>query len=187
MKQLCSNPNDKYYYRYGGRGIKVCKAWDESFTTFLNDVGEAPSPKHQLGRIDNDGDYEPGNVEWQTARQLANNRTTSRKITVNGVTKTLQQWSRASGISHQRIAHRIDVLGWSPKRAVSEPPQQYTAPHQITFRGRTLSLAEWSKETGINHATLRQRIIVHGWPVERALTEKPKPRKGKATQPQKLA
>jgi hypothetical protein len=74
MKRRCSDPTTHNWHRYGGRGIKVCAEWTSSFESFYDHLGPAPSSAHSIGRIDNDADYEPGNVEWQTAKQQANNR-----------------------------------------------------------------------------------------------------------------
>jgi hypothetical protein len=63
MIQRCQNPRRKSYKHYGGRGIKVCERWHK-FENFLADMGERPGPYHQLNRLNNDGNYEPGNVEW---------------------------------------------------------------------------------------------------------------------------
>jgi len=63
----CTEPNHIVYHNYGGRGIKVCDAWLNSFDAFYADMGDKPTPKHQVDRIDNDGDYEPSNCEWITA------------------------------------------------------------------------------------------------------------------------
>jgi hypothetical protein len=74
MKARCLNPNHRYYPDYGGRGIGVYHVWVDSFETFLADVGQRPSDKHSLDRIDNDRGYEPGNVKWSTYFEQNHNR-----------------------------------------------------------------------------------------------------------------
>lgn len=79
MKERCLNPRHTSYRRYGGRGIKVCAAWEASFEAFLRDVGERPAGR-TLDRYPNpDGNYEPGNVRWATPLEQARNK--SKRVT----------------------------------------------------------------------------------------------------------
>lgn len=74
IKQRCLNPNNPAYPRYGGRGITMHPEWIESFESFYNFVGPKPGPEYSLDRIDNDGNYEPGNVQWADPETQNNNK-----------------------------------------------------------------------------------------------------------------
>lgn len=79
MKTRCYNENHQHYKHYGGRGIKVCDRWLESFWNYVEDVGPKVIGK-TVDRRDNDGDYEPGNVRWATPKEQANNTRRSKKV-----------------------------------------------------------------------------------------------------------
>jgi hypothetical protein len=126
MKSRCFNPKHEYYKNYGGRGITVCPQWLGSYPAFLADVGRAPSPKHTLGRIDNDGNYEPGNTRWETRAQQSNNRRNNRLVTVGNETRTITEWALDSGMTHELIYLRLK-RGWSPIDAVFRPVRSRVA------------------------------------------------------------
>ncbi len=84
MKQRCYNKNNKDFKRYGGRGIKICGQWRNSFKAFFNDMGCRPSPDLQIDRIDNNGNYEPENCRWVTRLINVRNRSCV-KVTIEKI------------------------------------------------------------------------------------------------------
>lgn len=113
MLDRCGNPNNTKFAEYGGRGITVCKRWRD-FVSFLADMGERPAGC-SLDRINNDGNYEPGNCKWSTYREQANNR---------------RRWGTGRRVGHARGAKliaaqvaeikRLMILGVSPREIAAQ-------------------------------------------------------------------
>lgn len=83
MKQRCTNPNNKYYRRYGGRGIRVCQEWINDFKAFYDwSIANGYSEGLHLDRIDNDGSYSPDNCHWITNQENQKNKTHNNQYTV---------------------------------------------------------------------------------------------------------
>ena len=122
MRQRCNLKNNNNYHNYGGRGISVCKRWDD-YSLFLEDMGRCPEG-YSLDRIDNDGNYEPSNCRWATDLQQHNNKRNNRFFTFNGETLTVPQWSRKLGIPRHRIWNRI-YAGWSFEKALIKEKRKY--------------------------------------------------------------
>lgn len=122
MKERCLNKKSKSYPAYGGRGIKICQEWIDSFEAFLKSVGNRPSTRHSIDRFpDNNGNYEPGNVRWATASEQARNRRTNNIIELNGQQKTLAEWSESTGISVYTIMSRLYQSKWSVEKSLTTP------------------------------------------------------------------
>lgn len=120
MVKRCTNPNHQTYRYYGARGIRVCERW-RIFDNFRADMGPRPSRRHSIDRIDNSGNYEPGNCRWATPEEQGANMSRNRIITANGVSMSVSEWARRIGIHQSAIHHRMRRMGWSPERAVTTP------------------------------------------------------------------
>lgn len=92
MLERCLNTNSKDYPNYGGRGIKVCQAWQDSYEAFYLCMGPKPNPDYTIDRINHNGNYEPGNCRWANATTQARNRRNSIMIELDGETKNLSEW-----------------------------------------------------------------------------------------------
>lgn len=120
MKARCMNPKNKNFNRYGGRGIKVYKSWINSFNAFLSHVGKKPFPKAVLDRIDNEGNYEPGNLRWVDMKTQCINRSNTNWIEFRGERLSASDWSRRLSSSQSLVANRLR-LGWSVEKALTTP------------------------------------------------------------------
>lgn len=167
----CTDKRRSDFPLYGGRGIRVAPRWMR-FENFFADMGIRPEGM-TLDRIDNDGDYEPGNCRWATASEQARNTRISRHFMYGGQRLHVVAWSKKTNIPVNTILTRIDALGWDVDKALTEPVlakgKRKSNNIWITHAGRTMLLTDWARETGIGYQTLRYRYVVACWPVERAL------------------
>lgn len=122
IKNRCLNSKYRQFKYYGGRGIKFHKRW-HYFENFIADVGDRPSPAHSIDRYpDNDGDYRPGNVRWATVEQQHLNTRKTRYVRYKGNRLPLFTVIKLLGLSEGMIRSRLRY-GWSPERAISDPPK----------------------------------------------------------------
>lgn len=122
IKSRCSLRRRLPIYKdYWGRGISVCERWLESFENFYSDMGPRPSKHHSIDRIDNNGNYEPGNCRWATTKEQSVNRRNNHYIEFNGQRKTITQWSMLLVNGRQNsIKERLN-RGWSIEDALTKP------------------------------------------------------------------
>jgi hypothetical protein len=106
MIYRCENPRRKDYRNYGGRSIRVCARWHK-FENFFADMGPRPSSKHSIDRIDNDGDYEPGNCRWATRGEQRRNARHTVWITHGKKRLCLKDWARDFGVAYEALARRV--------------------------------------------------------------------------------
>lgn len=117
----CYNPKDRGYKNYGARGIRMHVKWRNDFAAFLTYVGRKPSPAHFLDRINNNGNYEPGNCKWSTPLESGRNTRTIIKVRYRGRLVLLHELP--SVVNTKVLRERIITYGWSVKEAISTPLQ----------------------------------------------------------------
>ncbi len=118
FKERCTDPKNVGFKNYGGRGIRVCERW-MTFRNFLQDMAPRPFGK-LLDRIDNDGNYEPGNCRWATRKEQNSNRRWCTYVLINGDKVTLKEACRIIGITYSGTRNRIR-RGWSVVEALCVP------------------------------------------------------------------
>lgn len=117
MHVRCYSERSEQFPLYGGRGISVCGRW-HSFENFLADMGTAP-PQHSIDRIDSDGNYEPGNCRWATAKEQARNRRSNRIIETPRGLMCIYEAAEAYGIRPDTLTWRLEHA-WPIERALTE-------------------------------------------------------------------
>lgn len=123
MLSRCRNQNNVGWKNYGGRGIKVCKRW-EQFENFYEDMGDQPEGM-TLERVDNDGDYRPGNCVWDTPKAQSNNSRNNVLVEYQGRMQTLAQWCDELELSRSAVRSRL-AMGQSATEAFETPVAEKT-------------------------------------------------------------
>lgn len=121
IKQRCLNPKQKFYSRYGGRGITICPLWEKSFDTFFNDMGHRPSKNHSIDRLDNSLGYYKENCRWADRKQQAQNTSSNINFTFGSAQRSLSYWCDLFGVPHATAISRIKLQGMTPQEAVTKP------------------------------------------------------------------
>lgn len=134
MKARCSNPKNLQYRHYGGRGISVSPSFYK-FLDFLAYVGRRGDGL-SLDRINNDGNYEPGNVRWATKRQQMVNRSDNVFIEFEGENLTMTEWAARLGISNKTMWHRLRVSKMGVRAALTMPKLTTAEASQLGHKER---------------------------------------------------
>ena len=119
MKQRCYNRKSISYKNYGARGITVCDRWRNSFSNFLNDMGEKEDGM-SIDRIDVNGNYEPSNCRWANKIEQCNNTRVSHYLVYNGEIKTVTQWARILNVKSNSVLTRVR-RGWEINKIFNTP------------------------------------------------------------------
>jgi hypothetical protein len=118
MNQRCENSNRKDFHIYGGRGIKVCERWKNSFENFLSDMGFCHK-NLSIDRINNEKGYEPANCAWRSTKEQNNNTRSNIFIEYQGKTRTIFQWAEEFGIPKHTFWQRLQRYGYTFEQAIN--------------------------------------------------------------------
>lgn len=116
MRARCTNEEQADFPNYGGRGIVVCGRWDE-FANFYEDMGPPP-PGTSIDRIDNEGNYEPGNCRWADRKTQNANKRNRRVLSLAGTSKSVSEWAEHLGVPRRLLQVRMD-RGWPVERILN--------------------------------------------------------------------
>ena len=165
-KYRCQKVGSQMYPQYGARGIKFLF---NKLQDLIDHIGYPESKDMTLDRIDNNGNYEPGNVRWASMKIQTNNRSNNRIFEFFGETKTASQWAEIYGINVNIVYNRIDRRGWDDYRAFSEPVIKKKHRDHI-LNGEKICLKSECDSRGLTYSVILDRINYKSWPIEKALS-----------------
>ena len=160
-RQRCYNESCRDYRYYGGRGIKICERWLESFENFLEDMGLRPEGC-TLERKDNNGDYCPENCVWATRAVQSSNTRSTKLITFEGETHSVSEWERIKGFKQGTLKARLGRLNYTVEEAFAKsvvcgaklPNKQYKERKPIDKSKLARGLDAW--QAGFTKETLEE-------------------------------
>lgn len=166
MKCRCKNPNEKTYKWYGGKGIGICKEWDEDFLKFekwmLDNGYDETLPKgvQTIDRIDSNGNYCPENCRLITIQEQQRNKCSNKRYEYNGEKHMLSEWAEILNIEYDLLKARVQDRGWTIQQAIESPKNSKVNMElkRLTFKNKTLTIKEWANELGIKESTIRGRM-----------------------------
>ncbi len=126
----CYNPKNISYHLYGGRGVRVCERWrngdgiKSAFECFIADMGLKPSKRHSIDRMDNNGNYEPGNCRWATPQEQSSNTRRNTIVVFRGEQMILAQAIRVAKLNHFTVMNRLR-RGWGMEAAINTPVRKF--------------------------------------------------------------
>jgi hypothetical protein len=132
MKNRCNNAADISFKNYGGRGITICKEWNDSFKAFYRDMGPRPSDKTSIGRIENNLGYSPANCRWENDKEQGENKRNNHKVIINGESKNFSDWCSHFNIPLSTALQRVKY-GWGDETALRTPVRPHKK-YSVTSR-----------------------------------------------------
>jgi hypothetical protein len=158
IKKRCYKAENKSYKYYGGRGIKMCDEWLLSFENFYDwSLDKRYKEGLSIERKDVNGNYEPSNCEWIPKNEQAKNQRSNHNITIKGVTNTISEWSRISGVSRLTIHSRIS-RGYKGEELLQPPIQNKKETEYFTYNNREMTLRQIGELVGCTKNALRKHV-----------------------------
>lgn len=136
MRERCANTNSKSYPRYGGRGIRVCKEWNDFENFYSWSIEHGWEDGLTIDRIDNDKDYSPSNCRYVSVKQQNRNYSRNHNITYCGETHCIKEWEEITGINRATILYRLRA-GKSLEEVFSKEDGRRTRWQQRTYRANS--------------------------------------------------
>lgn len=162
MRRRCNEPKFISYPYYGGKGITVCAEWDNSYESFVSDMGECPGDGYFLDRIDGSKGYHKNNCRWVTRKESNSNRKNVRWVTHNGCTQHVDDWIKTLSLNKSTVCDRL-AEGWDSKQALGiYPPPIPLVSVKNKLTGRIVSESDY-KHSVIGFSSLSRTVNCPGW------------------------